>query len=58
MYSWVGIGTRDYEGEYVEDRRHGRGTLYWGDGTTIHYEGEWARNQRHGQGHRARQIYR
>jgi hypothetical protein len=29
-----------YDGEFVDDKRHGHGVLYNADGS--HYEGEWS----------------
>ena len=37
-----------YEGEYFDDRKHGKGTFYWNDGHF--YEGDWAEGKQHGVG--------
>ena len=37
-----------YEGEWRNDRRHGRGTCTWPNGTR--YEGKWRSGRHHGQG--------
>jgi len=37
-----------YEGEYQQDKRHGRGVLRFGNGKV--YEGEWSNGKRHGRG--------
>ena len=37
-----------YEGQYVNDERHGQGTFWFPDGSV--YEGNWAEGQRHGHG--------
>eukprot|EP00118_Oscarella_pearsei_P000853 m.5968 g.5968 ORF g.5968 m.5968 type:complete len:926 (+) comp14594_c0_seq1:56-2833(+) len=37
-----------YEGEYVNGRRHGRGTQTWADGSL--YEGDYENGKRHGNG--------
>jgi len=37
-----------YEGEYVDDMKHGMGKFVWPDGRT--YDGEWLRGKRHGRG--------
>ena len=34
-----------YEGEFRQGRREGKGTMVWGDGTT--FEGTWKNDMRH-----------
>ena len=42
------LHTAQYQGEWKNDKRHGRGTLQKANGTR--YVGEWAHGNRHGQG--------
>ena len=41
-------GAYTYIGDFVNDQKHGNGTIYWNDGST--YEGEFQRNRIHGFG--------
>jgi hypothetical protein len=38
----------DYKGDFVEDKKHGRGRMRYADGSV--YYGDWVRDQRHGYG--------
>ena len=37
-----------YEGEWIGDKRHGKGKMTWKDGSF--YEGEWKENEANGEG--------
>ena len=39
---------RKYEGEYVNDKKHGYGIYTYPDGRS--YKGQWAHGKQHGQG--------
>jgi hypothetical protein len=41
-------GAGRYEGEWRDDKKHGRGIFTWSDGNT--YEGDWVVDKRHGRG--------
>lgn len=38
----------DYTGEWLDDKKHGKGTFKWLNG--MRYEGDWANDKRNGQG--------
>ena len=39
-----------YEGQWVNDRFHGQGSMYWGDGDGEEYVGQWKDGKMDGQG--------
>ena len=39
---------RKYEGDYVDDKKHGFGTYVWADGRS--YTGGWLDGKQHGEG--------
>merc|ERR1719379_1606770 len=41
-----GTGYMRYEGQYLEDQKHGEGTFTWPSGTV--YRGQWVEGKRHG----------
>jgi len=41
-------GQARYEGEYLNDERHGRGTLFYESGDV--YDGQWCNHEQHGHG--------
>ncbi len=43
-------GNKDYEGEWVNDKRHGQGIIYGADHGFKTYEGEWKNDLMHGSG--------
>ena len=38
-----------YQGEYKDDKKHGRGLYIWANGKK--YDGEWVNGVQHGRGH-------
>ena len=44
IFSWP--DGRSYEGDFVNNHRHGQGRLTWEDGH--YYDGEWHEGQQHG----------
>ena len=46
IYSWP--DGRKYDGQYVDDKKHGHGIYYWPDGKK--YEGGWKESKQHGEG--------
>lgn len=46
VFSWP--DGRKYEGDYLEDKKHGLGTFCWPDGRR--YVGEWFNGKQHGRG--------
>jgi hypothetical protein len=46
IYNWS--DGRSYEGEYLDDKKHGYGIYIWADGRV--YEGNWNRGKQHGLG--------
>ena len=43
-----GFGGDIYEGDWIDDERHGKGTLSMANGDV--YQGEWRNNLKHGPG--------
>lgn len=43
-----GFGGDEYEGDWFEDKRSGRGTMTMGNGDV--YEGSWSNDLKHGEG--------
>ena len=46
VFSWP--DGRKYEGEYLENRKHGYGEFQWPDGSC--YKGYWRDDKQHGRG--------
>lgn len=46
VYKWE--DGRTYEGEYLNDKKHGYGEYTWADGRK--YIGQWAEGKQHGLG--------
>ena len=44
-YRWTNGNT--YDGDWVEGKRHGKGTHTWASGT---YDGDWTEGEMHGRG--------
>jgi len=40
---------REYDGSFLDDKRHGEGTFTWKDGRQ--YTGNWKEGKQHGLGH-------
>ena len=47
-YSHVALARRSYEGEWVDGKINGQGTLWYADGDQ--YQGEWRDGKMHGRG--------
>lgn len=47
MFQWP--DGRRYEGQYVDDKKEGKGTFLWPDGRK--YEGGWKNGKQHGIGY-------
>ena len=46
LYTWA--DGRRYQGQYVQDKKHGRGKYTWANGRS--YDGEWKDGKQHGEG--------